>query len=90
VLQDDDSEAITKDLASRSVDDAVAAIRRGIVGNRATETSSPAARNAAPRLDPSLMPKLTAIAALLEPAERTGLMKFGPRLMASRCSVRHR
>ncbi len=83
LLQDEDSEAITKDLASRSVDDAVAAIRRGVVGSHVNDASPSPTRNAAPRPEPSLMPKLTAIAALLEPAERARLMKLGPRLMAS-------
>jgi len=83
VLQDDDSESITNDLVERSVDDAVATIRRLGVGNRARDSSSPETRNAAARLDPSLMPKLAAIAALLEPAERARLMKLGPKLMAS-------
>ena len=83
VLQEDDNESITNDLAARSVDDAVTSIRRGIVNNRAKEGPPPIARNAAPRLDPSTMQKLTAIAALLEPAERARLLKLGPRLMSS-------
>ena len=83
VLQEDDSESITNDLAARSVDDAVATIRRGIVNNRAKDGPPPPARNAAQRLDPSTMQKLRAIAALLEPAERARLMKLGPTLMSS-------
>lgn len=83
VLQEDDNASITNDLAARSVDDAVATIRRGIVSDRAKEGPPPVARNAAPRLDPSTMQKLTVIAALLEPAERARLMKLGPRLMSS-------
>jgi|GEM_PF-1802563 len=83
VLQDDDNESITNDLSARSVDDAVATIRRGIVSNRAKEGPPAVARNAAPKLDPSTMQKLTAIAALLDPAERARLMKLGPRLMSS-------
>ncbi len=82
LLDDDDSEAITTDLLARSVDDAVATIRRGVAGRR-TKEAPPPAQNVAPRLDPSTMQKLTAIAALLQPAERARLMKLGPKLMTS-------
>jgi len=83
LLVDDDSETITIDLLARSVDDAVATIRRGATGTRTKEGPPPAVRNAAQRLDPSTMQKLTAIAALLQPAERARLMKLGPMLMSS-------
>jgi len=83
LLIGDDSETITTDLLARSVDDAVATIRNGVAGTRAKSGPSPAVRNAAPRLDPSTMQKLTAIAALLQPAERARLMKLGPKLMSS-------
>jgi len=83
LLIGDDSETITTDLLARSVDDAVATIRNGVAGTRVKRGPSPAVRNAAPRLDPSTMQKLTAIAALLQPAERARLMKLGPKLMSS-------
>lgn len=83
LLVDDDSEAITTDLLARTVDDAVATIRRGAAGTRTKEAPPTTVRNAAPRLDPSTMQKLTAIAALLQPAERARLMKLGPKLVSS-------
>ncbi len=81
LLLDDDAEAITRDLAARSVVDAVATLRRGAAGTR-TQDVSPSPQ-AAPRIDAATMQKLTAIATLLEPEKRARLMKLGPKLMSS-------
>ena len=84
LLQDSDSEAIAADLSSRTVEDAVAMIRREVM-KPAGAVPFPAARKerAIPRLDPALMQKVAAVAALLQPDERARLMKLGPKLMGS-------
>ncbi len=88
LLQDSDSEAIAADLSSRTVADAVAMIRREVAKPSGAVTF-PAARKerVTPRLDPALMQKVAAVAALLQPDERARLMKLGPKLMGSREAI---
>jgi hypothetical protein len=80
LLQDSACDAVTKDLAGRTVDDAVVMIRGQVAGSSARSTTP---QVVAPRLDPSTMQRLTTVAALLEPAEPARLMKLGPKLMSS-------
>ena len=81
VLTDAESgEAIAIDLASKTVDDAVAMIRHGV------STTSGPRRNGMPPIsmnDPALIQKVLAVSALLEPAERARLMSLAPHLMQS-------
>jgi hypothetical protein len=78
VLTDPEAgEAIARDLASKTIEDAVLMIRHSVKKTQSNDPR-PISMN-----DPILIEKMTAVAALLQTDERTRLMKLAPRIMTS-------